>query len=679
MGSPSIRSALPDDFASRYWRKQPLLIRGSASDIASLTTEEEIDRFEADFFSAPASWRTNSVGKIGSTSYIGNGECINEEMAEFCAQFRQEFNWPHAEIALVRNRETTSWIPSGPHFDQVDNFIIQGPGVKQWRLWSTATVGTEEKRRRVLKLPQYGEFAIPDDAMDLVEITMEPGDLLYVPLFWGHSVRALGPGLMYSVNLKALLASQILLSGVTRSLGTLDTDPEPMPLPFEVEDWPTEMRTRMARAFAVVTDFIAPSLQGESSAPVDSSGLCAAGIDGLASKRHELLQKSVAPTGVIRPGEHLQAVEARLRATRLDLASPLTWPPSPEAMSALVEVMSLVHLYRFLGLLALGPQAWWPASVGNDWRALREHIEGIELQTLIQCAADPGLIHQTKLFRDDLLAFNRRHALTTLRGWVDLVEWLVPAPATAGISVFSDASGQMPSEPEIQTEVQEALAEVDEVWPAFSASFGVLTQAITADRLGRQASVAGRRARTAVVHPQWRRDELAPALVGELARVGADTVARLGIVVPGAVPCYGDDWLTQEATITRISALLGAAAYLEAAGMSGRAAAHRGLATELLRRVNYENLTRLGRDLADALTRASRGEAPGAAAPSRQLFQTLEEIGSHQSADSRELVQGHTQPNARFRWSDLRRDDSFEIGFPVGVGMDLSIPPWLAR
>ena len=101
------------------------------------------------------------------------------------------------------------WIGSGGtkltfHFDLTDNFLAQIAGEKFVRL-----AAPDQSRMMYPTLRQFTESAVDADRFDprlhpdfrsvtLYENSLEPGEILYIPQFWWHEIRALNPSI--SVN-----------------------------------------------------------------------------------------------------------------------------------------------------------------------------------------------------------------------------------------------------------------------------------------------------------------------------------------------------------------------------------------------------------------------------------------------------------------------------------------------
>jgi hypothetical protein len=134
--------------------------------------------------------------------------------------------------------------------------------------------------------------------------------------------------------------------------------------------------------------------------------------------------------------------------------------------------------------------------------------------------------------------------------------------STAGIGVYDDAACQVPSVPSIAHRVSHALGDIQAVWPTFPAAFSAIVTGVTADQFGRQARAAVHRPRVAAIDPGWTPKQLAVALVGELGRVAAQLVLRIGCVLPDTGYRYTCCWAGATADIARAAAVAATASYV---------------------------------------------------------------------------------------------------------------------
>lgn len=90
----------------------------------------------------------------------------------------------------------------GPHFDQYDVFLLQGAGKRTWKLGGKCSEESLQVLDSGLKLLK--EFK-PEQ-----EVTVEYGDVLYIPPGYGHWGIAVEPGLCYSIGFRAPSQGELL-------------------------------------------------------------------------------------------------------------------------------------------------------------------------------------------------------------------------------------------------------------------------------------------------------------------------------------------------------------------------------------------------------------------------------------------------------------------------------------
>ena len=129
------------------------------------------------------------------------------------------------------------------HYDVAHNFVLQVQGQKRFELLPPAA----HRGRLYPSSHPYRRHALPGVARDALRVTLNPGEVLYLPPFWLHRVSSLGPQGTLSLNTWFESAAGAALS---RALATA--------LPFEAH-WPPA-RTRWAAALLVAE--VASRVQG---------------------------------------------------------------------------------------------------------------------------------------------------------------------------------------------------------------------------------------------------------------------------------------------------------------------------------------------------------------------------------------------------------------------------------
>lgn len=194
-------------FLSRYWQKQPCVIKGGLSEfmdlvdehqLAGLAMEEEID--------------SRIISRDGERWQVKHGPfedfeqvCQNKwtllvqsvdhylpQVSELLEQFDFIPQWRLDDIMISFS---VAGAGVGPHLDQYDVFIIQGKGRRHWQV---ADKGQHQEIIPCQDLKQIADFTAP-----IIDEVLEPGDIIYIPPGYPHNGVALEECLNYSVGFRA--------------------------------------------------------------------------------------------------------------------------------------------------------------------------------------------------------------------------------------------------------------------------------------------------------------------------------------------------------------------------------------------------------------------------------------------------------------------------------------------
>jgi hypothetical protein len=201
---------IPDfpQFVSRSFDLEPALYRAALSDRDDLLptsgTMDELLRMD---ILPPDSVRLTRAGKsLPRHAYTRlTGDPVKTSMVDrskVLQLFRSgatltvndvEQVWPAAQLMLrplgralaCRTESVVFATPAGqsgfaPHADPISVVVVHGEGTKDWRVWPTAIDGP---RTEVM-------FKEADLGDPLLEVTLEPGDLLYLPHGTPHAAAA---------------------------------------------------------------------------------------------------------------------------------------------------------------------------------------------------------------------------------------------------------------------------------------------------------------------------------------------------------------------------------------------------------------------------------------------------------------------------------------------------------
>jgi 50S ribosomal protein L16 3-hydroxylase len=165
-------------FFAEYWRRKPMFIRGGAVEFLGRVFGNE--DFDAAYATAAGSGEL--VKEVpGEVTFLENVSAHVPDLRERAERFSGEFAAPRAWFDAIR-----TYAPSGigAHFDHSDNFVLQQNGVKHWTLAAPTNISRGDLAKRMLNLPGVGAHDIPQGEGE--QFVLEPGDLLYIPLFWLH-------------------------------------------------------------------------------------------------------------------------------------------------------------------------------------------------------------------------------------------------------------------------------------------------------------------------------------------------------------------------------------------------------------------------------------------------------------------------------------------------------------
>jgi len=193
-------------FLDTYWQKKPTVIKQGFIDfndpilpdeIAGLAMEEEVESRLV--YKDQGKWQAESGPFTTFAQLENNGVSLliqavdhwHEESQTLVRPFRFLPNWRIDDLMISYS---TPGGGVGPHIDNYDVFIIQGLGERHWR------VGDKQPLK---------EFAAHNalkhcEAFDaIINVNLEPGDILYIPCGYPHEGYAIEPSINYSVGFRA--------------------------------------------------------------------------------------------------------------------------------------------------------------------------------------------------------------------------------------------------------------------------------------------------------------------------------------------------------------------------------------------------------------------------------------------------------------------------------------------
>ena len=244
----------PAEFAEKHWGTAPLLSTASELDAPfdDLFSNDAVDELittrglRTPFLRVAKDGRT--LGDAEFTAPGGVGAAIRDQLSddrllrlfaegstlvlqglhrtwapliEFAAQLGTDLGHPVQVNAYVTPAQSTGF---SSHYDVHDVFVIQIAGQKQWQI-----------REPVLTLPlrtqpwEHYRAAVARAAQEqpLLDVTLSPGDVLYLPRGYLHAATALGDiSTHLTIGIHAWTRHHLLEHLITYAVARLADDPE---------------------------------------------------------------------------------------------------------------------------------------------------------------------------------------------------------------------------------------------------------------------------------------------------------------------------------------------------------------------------------------------------------------------------------------------------------------------
>lgn len=195
-----------NEFLTEYWQKKPVVIKQGfknfvdpilPDELAGLAMEEAVESRLV--YKKGEEWQAE-FGPFEKYEHLGDRnwslvvqalDNFSEEAAEIIEPFRFI---PHWRLDDLMASFATEGGGVGPHVDNYDVFICQGSGKRHWR------VGGNTKQTEVIA----HEALLHVEAFEaIIDVELEPGDILYIPPGFPHEGIALEPSMSFSVGFRA--------------------------------------------------------------------------------------------------------------------------------------------------------------------------------------------------------------------------------------------------------------------------------------------------------------------------------------------------------------------------------------------------------------------------------------------------------------------------------------------
>lgn len=215
-------------FLARYWQREPLLIRHgiadftpplSADELAGLAMEEEIEcriieyRDQQWLLHQGPFTEADYQREVPWTLLVQAVDHYNEEVA---ALRRLVDFLPQWRVDDVMVSYAVDGGSVGPHYDNYDVFLLQGEGMRRWRVGQFCDAGTPLLPHEQLRLLRDFECQ--------QEYLLEPGDILYLPPGVAHWGIAEGECTTFSIGFRAPRVSDMVSRWADSLLANMDPE-----------------------------------------------------------------------------------------------------------------------------------------------------------------------------------------------------------------------------------------------------------------------------------------------------------------------------------------------------------------------------------------------------------------------------------------------------------------------
>jgi len=205
---PPLGGLSPRAFLQDYWQKRPLLVRQAIPGFAGTLDKRALfalsagDEAESRLIEKRPRWRVTpgplepaALSRLPARDWtlLVNGINLHSAGADELLKRFAFVSWARLDDVMVSYAADRGGV--GPHVDSYDVFLLQGPGQRRWRLMPPA--------QRPFKLVAGAPLKLISGFHPNEEMTLEAGDMLYLPPGWGHEGTALGPCQTYSIGFRA--------------------------------------------------------------------------------------------------------------------------------------------------------------------------------------------------------------------------------------------------------------------------------------------------------------------------------------------------------------------------------------------------------------------------------------------------------------------------------------------
>lgn len=229
LATPLLGGLSPQAFMRRHWQKKPLLVRAALNDVKPPLSRSELfalaEHDDVDsrlIVNRQAKWsikqgpftrrRLPPLTQAGWTLLVQGVDLHAGAAHQLLSKFRFV---PDARLDDLMMSYATDGGGVGPHFDSYDVFLLQVQGKRRWRIGRMTDAALQPN----MPLKILSNFQ-PEE-----EMTLEAGDMLYLPPRWAHDGVADGECITCSIGFRAPSDHELAREVLQRLLQTeLDDD-----------------------------------------------------------------------------------------------------------------------------------------------------------------------------------------------------------------------------------------------------------------------------------------------------------------------------------------------------------------------------------------------------------------------------------------------------------------------
>lgn len=194
-------------FLSQHWQQRPCVFHGALRDF-----EDPLDEHDLAGLAQEAGIDSRVISEINGAWTVTEGPFTDFEPVcrdnwslmvqgvdthiESAASLMKAFNFiPHWRMDDLLVSFSQPGAGVGAHIDQYDVFIVQGKGCRRWQVGNKPTESSQHYPHP--KLQQTDEFE------PIIDVELQPGDVLYIPPGFPHKGQSITECLNYSIGFRA--------------------------------------------------------------------------------------------------------------------------------------------------------------------------------------------------------------------------------------------------------------------------------------------------------------------------------------------------------------------------------------------------------------------------------------------------------------------------------------------